>query len=82
MKKEYIKPLVIVENFSLSTNIAGNCGLIVNNSSENVCAYNPDRSSKYIFTSTISACITHEDDGEYEGICYHAPTEAYELFNS
>ena len=38
MKKEYSKPIVVFENFTLSTNIAGTCESIVGNPSKGTCA--------------------------------------------
>ncbi len=84
MKKLYSKPEIIFEDFTLSENIAGNCGTIVNNSSENVCGYLADRdpTAQAVFMSTISGCVRFEDDGDYNGICYHVPIDANNLFNS
>ena len=81
MKKIYKKPMVLIENFSLSTNIAGDCDTKTNTPSQNQCAY-PLRSGHMVFMSEIAACTTTEDDGEYEGICYHVPNDAKNLFNS
>lgn len=82
MKKTYKKPVAIIENFSLSTNIAGNCEVKTNTPSEGNCAY-PLRTGENIFFSSIAnVCTTHEDDGEYNGLCYHVPNEAKNLFNS
>lgn len=85
MKKEYSKPEIMFENFTLSTNIAADCEVKNNNNpSLNVCSYDIKfgRETKSFFTDTITACSTTEADGEYNGFCYHTPEESYNLFNS
>lgn len=81
MKKTYSKPEIVFENFAVSTNIAGSCNFLVNNSVKYVCAYHDVRNDKYVFTSEISACVTKNEDGS-NGICYHVPVETSDLFNS
>lgn len=84
MKKIYEKPQILFEDFTLTTNIAAGCETKTTTPSWNQCAYPVKfgREEKNFFLSTISACTTTEDDGEYEGFCYHTPTEANNLFNS
>lgn len=84
MKKVYTKPEIMFESFTLSTNIAAGCQFIVNNASQGVCGYLPDRdpTGKNIFTSEITGCQRTEVDGGYNGICYHVPTDTTDLFNS
>lgn len=81
MKKFYTKPLIIFEDFSLSTNIA-NCEeeinfskdscKIVTSSGETVfnsgCDYSPEE-------------LGHPSD-TYNGFCYHVPTSDRNFFNS
>lgn len=82
MKKEYQKPEIMFEDFSLSVNIAGDCSLIVGNPSEGQCPY-VTRTGLNVFTSDmVGICTTHEDDGDYNGICYHVPIDSGSLFNS
>lgn len=81
MKKMYYKPEILFENFVMSTNIAGDCGTLINNASYETCAY-ITRSGHHVFTSNYGVCTTTEDDGDYNGICYHVPVEAEALFNS
>lgn len=85
MKKVYNKPEIVFEDFSMSTNIAGDCEVKTWTPNSGTCAY------KYmdeflgevkLFLSTISDCTTVEADGEYNGFCYHVPTESKNLFNS
>ena len=81
MKKTYTKPEISFESFLMSTNIAGNCDTIVDNSTKGICAY-ITRTNLHVFTSKISGCTTREDDDDYNGICYHVPLDDKNLFNS
>lgn len=83
MKKKYEKPQIIIENFSLSTTIAGDCEVKTNIPSQNTCGL--DFSGVSIFLDTMNGCgikVTSEGgDGEYNNICYHVPY-GDNLFNS
>ena len=83
MKKQYSKPEIIFESFVLSTNIAGDCGKIVNNHAEYSCPY-LNRSGNNVFTAALVGICTdvQQADGEDNGICYHTPVDVQELFNS
>ena len=81
------------ENFTLSTNIAGDCAPpFINNASKGTCAYivpgTQYTKEKHVFTSSmVGICTTSEatdgaDDGQYNGICYDVPTAGMNLFNS
>ena len=85
MKKVYTKPEIIFENFALSSNIAGGCEVRTNTPSQGNCAYivNAGPVTFNIFLSDMQGiCTTTEADGDYNGICYHVPTETNNLFNS
>ena len=86
MKKSYTKPEIVYESFLMSTNIAGNCESIVGNPSKGAC---PVKGTGDInmFSGTLSFCdFAPEDMGgvvdEWDGACYHVPTEYNNLFNS
>lgn len=86
MKKEYSKPIVVFENFSLSTNIAGTCEEIVKNPTQGTCALQGTGGIN-VFNSGMNVCeYTPGDFGDPEdmwnGYCYHVPTEYNNLFNS
>ena len=86
MKKAYVKPEIMFENFSLSTNIAGDCEGIVGNASKGTCAV-LGTGDIAIFDGTVSACVftptdVGEKEDEWDGNCYHVPTEYNNLFNS
>ena len=86
MKKTYSKPDIMFDSFSMNTNIASGCGMITKLPTQGVCGYQPDRSNFVVFTSSMTsgdgACTYPEDDGEYNGICYHVPTSDDSLFSS
>lgn len=77
MKKIYSKPEIAFESFSLSQNIAAGC------------EYTDPKHPDLYFTGIGYAFTTGCDvkfsdgggDGEYNGICYHVPTDN-NLFNS
>lgn len=86
MKKVYSKPVIVFDNFSLSTNIAGDCEKDVTNSVKGSCGMPADDlegfESFFIFTSAAEGCTLEMDDGSHNSICYHVPTDQNELFNS
>ena len=86
MKKAYSKPVIVFEDFSLTTSIAGDCERLVGNPSKGTCGI-PGSGGINVFSSTVtgtSGCTIWDSDNDdvYDGFCYHVPTEAYTLFNS
>lgn len=88
MKKMYSKPEIFFENFSLSTNIAGNCNHPFRGFAQFVCGI-PDSNGlgMNIFDPNAagSTCAIPGDgmDDTYDGFCYHISTNAEgTLFNS
>lgn len=81
MKREYRKPEIMFEDFTLSTNIAGDCQHKINTLTENVCAYETSGGIS-TFTDLISACDFTSSDGTADGFCYHVPDGGPSLFNS
>ncbi len=82
MKKLYTKPKVVFENFSLSTNIAscevhanaerGSCG----------CEFIPGLT---LFSDAVinGGCDILAQDGiDNDGLCYHNPSDLYNVFKS
>lgn len=84
MKKTYAKPEIQFESFSVSNSIAANCGTINKSFGENACAYITVYGDKliHVFTDELTSCTTKEADGDYNGVCYHVPSDAYGLFTS
>lgn len=83
MKKEYVKPIVVFEDFTLNTNIAGSCEVKTNLHARGSCGWIPnDRwTSGPIFTDASTGCAV-TPSGTYDTLCYHVPNEANNLFNS
>lgn len=85
MKKEYVKPVIVFESFSLSTNIAADCDNIVGNQSEGSCAV-LGTGGIAIFNDLVHACSTYppgDSSGDmWDKLCYHVPLEGSKLFNS
>lgn len=81
MKKTYKKPEIIFEDFSLSTSIALGCEFGAHHA-EYLCAYEDEYLEAVIFTETISACTTKMQDGVYNGLCYHVPSDQTNIFAS
>lgn len=84
MKKAYSKPQIMFDDFTLSTNIAGDCDVKTNTFGNNTCGM--DFSGLKVFLDTMGGCdhkITSDGgDGEFAGICYHVFTTGENLFNS
>ena len=83
MKKTYMKPQIMFESFTMSTNIAAGCRFtnVTHSSGELGCGYRDERFGKVVFTSEMM-CTTTEDDGEHNGICYQTPVDSNSLFTS
>lgn len=85
MKKTYSKPVIIIENFSLSTNLAADCEKPFTLAEQFACGI-PDESGTGLMifdTSIASTCGVDGMGNEvYDGFCYHIPSESNELFNS
>ena len=80
MRKTSTKPDIIFESFSMSTSIAAGCELETPlPSSADNCGY-PIRGG--IVFMEGSQCTTYPQDGQYNGFCYHVPTDLKNLFNS
>lgn len=85
MKKVYVKPMIQFENFKLTSSIAGDCEDLTSNPTVDACpvtvpGYYPG-STLNMFLTSVTACTTVAPDGD-NGVCYHVPTEASNLFNS
>ncbi len=81
MKKAYSKPEIMFEDFSLSVNVAAGCEEKIHNSAAGTCAY-VGSGGIIVFTDTMTACVFTPSDGQWDGFCYHVPTEGNNLFNS
>ena len=83
MKKTYTKPEISFESFLMSTNIAGDCEKpFVNNASKGTCAV-LGTGGIAVFDGIVgAACKFPAENDQWDGLCYHVPTEAANLFNS
>ena len=69
------------DNFSLTTNIAAVCEEKVEGPTQGACGFKWGGTT--IFTQDASGCAQKVKDGEgYNGLCYHVPNQAYNVFNS
>ena len=78
MKKAYSTPEIIFENFAMSTSVAAGCEKIALNDKGEV-----QWGTLKIFTQTMD-CRDQiiEGDDQYNKLCYHNPTDNYNVFYS
>ena len=81
MKKEYTKPEIVFESFSLSVSIAAGCEEKVDNQAVYSCPYESS-GNVLTFTDSIDLCDFTPDDGKWNGFCYHHPDGGPNIFNS
>lgn len=83
MKKAYVKPEIAFFDFTLSTSIAAGCEVKTDIQSPHICGFKPDpRWDGVIFVDETTGCNQTSTNSGYDTLCYHIPTEAYNLFNS
>lgn len=83
MKKAYLKPEIVFEDFSLSTSIAAGCEVIVPTPHSGTCGYAYEGGGgDTIFVTDVTGCGIKIDDDSNNGFCYHVPIESNSLFNS
>ena len=92
MKKKYIKPEILFEDFTLSTSVAS-CATesMQKLSSDASCGFYDEYLKVVVISDGTSGCPSKssvegyrvaETPGEHDGVCYHVPIEAYNMFNS
>ena len=85
MKKVYEKPQIVFESFTMTTHIAGDCEPpYVANQEKGSCGI-PGSAGDFLFSAKVQGCTTdwEADFGDnYDGFCYHIPTEDKNFFNS
>lgn len=83
MRKAYQKPEIMFEDFSLSTNIAGDCeGEFVKTLVRNSCGVELNDGTTIFVEGSTGCTIEMGEDYMYNGLCYHVPYESGNLFNS
>ena len=78
MKKAYIKPEIMFEDFTLTTNIAAGCEVKTNTPTQGVCGI--EYGNFVVFTEKMTGCTLKQDS--IENTCYDVPTPDNNLFNS
>lgn len=90
MKKTYVKPGIIIENFSLAQNIASGCSVDrnrhfgdPNQASKYTCGWVDNEFGDVIFLEK-GPCKTPgiTEDTTVEGLCYNAPAAGVSIFGS
>ena len=61
MKKRYIKPEIIFEDFSLNTNIAGDCGRLTDTVTSGTCGFELPGVG-IVFVDGVSVCVNGAGD--------------------
>ena len=79
MKKIYSKPEIMFEDFTLNESIAGPCEVKTHTPAQGQCGV--EFGPFIVFMSTTN-CNFIQDNQEYDGFCYHIPSESNNLFNS
>ena len=89
MKQTYVKPVLVMENFTLNQSIAHNCGDNLDFSQgtlkdKSTCGWiigdvDYNGTVDTVFMSRPSCSILTEN---YEGVCYNNPEGGYNVFNS
>lgn len=83
MKKEYSKPEIMFESFTMSTSIAAGCENKFGAPSRSTCGYENDDGDTIFVTGIGGACnIMGNEESKFNGLCYHVPVETNNLFNS
>ena len=88
MRKTYSSPDIVFEDFALSTNIAAGCEEKPDNQTEG-CGVKWGK--KFIFMDGMTGCTSQVTEGstsgnmvdeDNNGLCYHNPSESYNVFYS
>ena len=89
MKKAYSKPEIFFEDFSLSTSITAGCEKRPANATDDGCGVR--WGNIFIFTANVSGCTNKIVEGSTEGnwvdehnngLCYHNPSDVFNVFSS
>lgn len=80
MKREYTRPDIYFDSFSMTSSIANTCEVQATYA-ENICGVRMTESVT-LFVSGITDCTFEVQDGEYDTLCYHVPADNYNVFNS
>lgn len=92
MKKQYSKPGIYIEEFTIAENIA-TCGAKPGGVGSSTGSANPTVADKYhcgwdvggytVWTQANAGCtVKLKEDGTYKGYCYNNPAGGNSIFNS
>ena len=79
MKKQYAKPDIVFDNFAMAESVAS-CEVKAG-FSEGVCGVELT-ADLMVFTGDVGACNVTYMDGTFDGLCYHVPLDAHNVFGS
>ena len=79
MRKAYVKPEIMFESFTLSTNIAAGCEYKNGLHARGYCGY--ETRNGVVFTEDVQGCKYTQPDTN-DTLCYHVPNDSYNIFNS
>ena len=83
MKNQYVKPVLVIENFTLSQSIAYNCGENLDWNQATTkdaysCGWNTGFPGEVAFLESNQICTVKE----FEGVCYNNPEGGINVFSS
>ena len=83
MRKAYVKPEIMFESFTLSTNIAAGCEYKNGLHARDFCGYQTEFG--VVFTDSVptgdKGCKYVQPDNN-DTLCYHVPNDSNNIFNS
>ena len=85
MKNQYVKPVLVIENFTLSQSIAYNCGENLDWNQATTkdaysCGWNTGFPGDVVFMESTNGCNVRDED--FEGVCYNNPEGGINVFSS
>ena len=85
MKNQYVKPVLVIENFTLSQSIAYNCGKNLNwnqatTKDVNSCGWETGFPGDVVFMAPSNVCNVKDED--FDGVCYNNPDGGINVFSS
>lgn len=86
MKNQYVKPVLVIENFTLSQSIAYNCGENLNwnqatTKDVNSCGWETGFPGEVVFVKSVNQNCNISDE-EFDGVCYNNPDAGINVFSS
>lgn len=87
MKREYVKPVYLAEEFGFAQTIADVCigdkgENVPLHESKNTCAWLVDGETAIFFSSVAACKFPLDPNGSYDEFCYNAPEGTVNMFAS